>query len=121
MDNVYPLLPGIRIRLEVIGQMFEDVRWREIHRKPLARVQPYDSYYHRAKQARASRPPASPAPSPPRAHRRRRRVNLSRMPPAGFYLQIIFIKTIITVTINTYFFMKHGNNKHRTPVHVIDN
>lgn len=29
MDNVYPLLPGTRIRLEVIGKMFEDLRWRE--------------------------------------------------------------------------------------------
>lgn len=81
MDNVYPLLPGTRIRLEVIGEMFEDGRWREIHGKPLARVQAYDIYYHRAKQARASRPPASPAPSPPPALRRRRRVNLSRVPP----------------------------------------
>lgn len=92
MDNVYPLLPGIRVRLEVIGEMFEDVRWREIHRKPLARVQPYDFHYHRAKQARASRPPASPAPSPPRANRRRRRVNLSRMPPAGFIYKLYLSK-----------------------------
>lgn len=83
MDNVYPLLPGTRIRLEVIGEMFEDGRWKEIHRKPLARVQAYDIYYHRAKQARASRPPASPAPSPPPALRCRRRVNLRRVPPTG--------------------------------------
>lgn len=52
MDNVYPILPGPRIRLEVIGEMFWYGVWREIHRKPLARVQSYDIYYHRQKQAR---------------------------------------------------------------------
>lgn len=68
------------IRLEVIGEMYEDGRWKEIHRKPIARVQPYDVYNHRQKQARASRLPASPAPSLPPAPSRRLQL---MAPPKG--------------------------------------
>lgn len=81
--KVLPVLPGTRIRIFAIGEMFQDGNWTEIHREPLAAVQPYDIYMDRAKQRRRRpAPPASPAPSPPPAPLRRRRVQL-RAPPEG--------------------------------------
>lgn len=85
----FPVLPGSRIRIIAIGEMTEDFsNWREIHRRELARFQPYDIHMARRRQrsassAPASQPsPASPAPSPPPAPSRRQRV-LLRAPPEG--------------------------------------
>lgn len=83
-SNVYPLLPGRRIRLEKVGEIYEDGNWREIHRHQFSRIQLYDFYMDSAKQRRrrrASQPsPASPAPSPPPAPRLRRHVEPRRAP-----------------------------------------
>lgn len=71
-SNVYPLLPGTRIRLEKVGEINDDGSWREIHRHQFGRIQSYDIYMNRTTQRRWRRA-SQPSRQPVKGVRQRRR------------------------------------------------
>lgn len=82
-DNVLPVLPGTHIRIEAVGEMFEDGDGGRYTESLLPGSSPMIFIWTGQKNGGGGQPsPASPAPSPPPVPRRRRQV-LLRAPPEG--------------------------------------